>query len=312
MNAINPNYVDFDMDPDNIFANTEAAPLHFPQQILVTGFTGSLGTVLVKRLLEAGHWVTGYSRDELKQAQYFKHDRLNMYVGDVRDRDRLIEASRGKNIIFHLAALKRVESLEENPEEAVKTNIEGTDNVLHAQRVNRISRVVLSSTDKACYPVNIYGVTKAAAERLVLRNPNNVVCRYGNVIGSRGSVVPMFVRSLERDRMVEITDRRMTRFWWPLEDAAGFVEHCGLRSNGGLFIPPLQASTVVDMAAAVAECIGVTDYKVKDIGLRPGEKLHETMRTSQEGQLFSSDQTEHHFAPSHLKHMVQKVIGGCR
>jgi len=249
-------------------------------KIFITGGTGSLGTEVINKLLAdetANHQIFIYSRDEFKQALGLKHERITKILGDIRDATRLVEQTRGMDMILHLAALKRVDSLEENPEEAIQTNVIGTMNVLQAQRMNRIPRVVLSSTDKAVAPINTYGATKLLSENLVLRNGNNVVCRYGNVIASRGSAVSEFCRTLRMSEAVYITDKRMTRFWITLNDAADFVLSGAFGKDGGLKIPDIRASSVLEMASAIADRLNVKDYKVHDIGIRPGEKLHESL-----------------------------------
>jgi FlaA1/EpsC-like NDP-sugar epimerase len=250
---------------------------------LITGITGTLGTIVAERLLEDGSTVRGFSRDECKQAKIPRHERLTLYLGDVRDRDRLVEAARGVGLIYHFAALKHVDQLEANPEEAVQTNILGTENVLHAQRMLGIPRIVLTSTDKAAYPVNAYGMSKGIAERLVLRNPNNVVCRYGNVLASRGSVVEAFVRSLRDEKAVSVTDSQMTRFWITQEDAASFVLSAAA-GGGGLKIPTMKMASVTQIAAAVASCMNIHSYQTRHVGVRPGEKLSECLRTEHEGE----------------------------
>lgn len=245
-------------------------------KILITGITGTLGTEITKILLGENHDVIGYSRDEQKQRVFPYKDKCTMYLGDVRDKDRLLEASRGVDLVFHFAALKCVDSLEENPEESVATNIIGTQNVLYAQRINEIPKVCFASTDKAVSPINVYGMSKGISERLVLRNPNNVVCRYGNVIGSRGSVIPMFEKTLKEQQLVNITSTEMTRFWIKIEDAADFVFHSGL-TKVGLQIPFMKASSIVRVANAVANKVGVDPYRILHVGIRPGEKLHESL-----------------------------------
>jgi UDP-N-acetylglucosamine 4,6-dehydratase len=277
-------------------------------RILITGITGTLGTALTTLLLEDGHEVVGYSRCELKQSQFQKHEKLTMYVGDVRDRDRLIEASRNVDLIFHLSALKRIDSCEENPEECVATNVYGTENVLHAQRINKIPRVVLSSTDKAVYPINIYGMSKATAEKLVRRNPNNVVCRWGNVLGSRGSAIPHFVKTLREGKYLDITDKKCTRYWLPVEDAAIFMWLASQKPVGGLYIPEMKAYPVLKLALMIAKIIGIEPKRINDIGIRAGEKLHEHLRRDDEGgELVSSDNI-HWFSAKELEATLRPIL----
>ncbi len=277
-------------------------------KFLITGITGSLGTEVSSQLLLAGHHVVGYSRDELKQSQFQQSSRLTMYLGDVRDKTRLIEAARDVDVIFHFAALKHVDKLEANPEEANKTNIDGTSNVLHAQRVHGIRRVVLASTDKAAYPINAYGVSKAAAERLTLRNGNNVVCRYGNVLASRGSVIGKFVETLRHDTpYVNITDPNMTRFWITIQDSAQFVISKGLGEAGGLHIPPMNGASVELVSVAVASILKSPSYVTRYIGVRPGEKKHECLRTEFEGEEMHSN-TVHQFTHEQLVAMIEPIV----
>ena len=274
---------------------------------LITDITGTLGQAVTKILLEEGHEVTGYSRDELKQSQLPFVSKVTLYLGDIRDKERLVEASRGKDIIFHFAALKRVDALQENPEEAYKTNVLGTDNVLHAQRHNGIPRVVLSSTDKAAYPINVYGCTKQIAESLVLRNPNNVVCRYGNVLASRGSAVPVFVDAIKRGKPVPITDTRMTRFFIRIEDAAKFVVASSMGVTGGLKIPPMRGCKMTSVASAIALLLG-HEYSLRDVGCRPGEKLAECLRMEHEGGAVFSDNAEQ-YTESELIELIRPIVG---
>ena len=260
-------------------------------RILITGITGTLGKELLKRLVNDFE-IIGYSRCEYKQACLPYHKNLTLYVGDIRDRWRLIEASRACDLIIHTAALKRVETLEAQPDEAIKTNINGTENVLKAQRIHNISKVVLVSTDKAVYPINAYGMSKAIAERLTLRDHKNAVVRYANVLASRGSVIPMFVDQLRKNGCVHITHPDMTRMWITLDTAASFVVSVALGSSTGLHIPKLKAAKIMDVASVVATLMGIKDYKTAFIGKRPGEKLHETMVASHEGDLMTSQNCE--------------------
>lgn len=279
-------------------------------KILVTGFTGTLGSHLVPMLLDDGHEVVGYSRDEAKQAAFPAHEKLTMYMGDVRDPMRLVEASRDCDLIFHLAALKRVERGEECPEEFISTNILGTMHVLHAQRVNRVPRVVLASTDKSVYPINLYGATKMTAERLVLRNPNNTVARYGNVIASRGSAIPAFAKALRERKPVQITDKRMTRYWITPNDAAEFVYRSAMREIGGLCIPPLKAYPVVSLVTVLSDVLNVPTFKLEDVGLRPGEKINEDLRRPEEGGHLNSGQREYWFSTKEMRELLTHAIEG--
>lgn len=274
----------------------------------ITGITGSLGQAVMRKLLkDEKNQVIGYSRDELKQSQIPSHQRLTLYIGDIRDQRRLVEATRDVDVIFHFAALKRIEAGEENPDEFKATNVNGTDNVLYAQRSNGVRRVVLSSTDKACFPQNVYGATKLLSERSVLRNQNNVVCRYGNVLASRGSVVPMFVDSILREKTVYITDPKMTRFFITLDQASDFVISRGLGKKGGLYIPNIKGAGIIDVASTVAVLLGVKSPKMKIIGSRPGEKLHEVLRCPYEGGELTSENCER-FTDKELLELVRPIV----
>lgn len=260
--------------------------------ILITGGTGSFGTRFVARLL-ADHEpraIRIFSRDELKQWELQRRfadddERLRYLIGDVRDKDRLVRATRGVDIIVHAAALKHVPVCEYNPFEAVRTNIVGAENVVAAAIENDVPITINLSTDKAVNPVNLYGATKLAAEKIV--NQANAYAadsparfasvRYGNVVGSRGSVVPLFKRQADTG-VITITDERMTRFWITLDQAVQFVVDASTRMGGGeTFIPRVPSMRVTDMAAALAP-----DAEIKIIGIRPGEKLHELLVTEDE------------------------------
>jgi len=275
---------------------------------MITGITGTLGQRIARKLLARGNFVVGYSRDEYKQqrlaselSQY--RETLRLYLGDIRDRDRLVEASRHANWIYHCAALKHVDKLEENPEEAIQTNIYGTMNVLHAQRINEVDGVILASTDKAVFPINAYGKSKALAEDLVLRGPiGNTVCRYGNVLGSRGSVLQTFVDSLKNEKTVRITDSKMTRFWWLAEDAAEFVlSSAGSRDS--IRIPTLRAANIMRVAGAVAKLLGVSGFKVETVGIRRGEKLHEWL-----DQFTCSNHENLQMTDNELESLIEKAL----
>ena len=259
--------------------------------LLVTGGTGSFGRMFVSRLLaryevEA---VRVLSRDEYKQftmAREIKDERIRYFVGDVRDRDRLYRAMHGVDVVVHAAALKQVPSCEYNPLEAVKTNILGAANVIDAAIDNGVERVLGVSTDKAANPVNLYGATKLCAEKLFVQGNSYVgygktkmsCARYGNVLGSRGSVLPAFIEQ-KRSGKIGITDLRMTRFWITLEQASDFISERIADMHGGeVFVPKIPSLSVVDLAKAIAPEAAQTE-----IGIRPGEKLHEVLVTLDEG-----------------------------
>lgn len=256
------------------------------QVVLITGGTGSFGKKFIQIMLEEYHpaKVIIFSRDEMKQHEMqtggFNHPSLRYFIGDVRDLERLRRAMAGVDIVVHAAALKQVPACEYNPMEAIKTNILGSSNVIEAALDCNVKKVVALSTDKAVNPVNLYGATKLASEKLFVQSnayaagkPTRFSCvRYGNVVGSRGSVVPMFLKQRENGRLT-ITDTRMTRFWISLEDGVRFVIRCIAQMEGGeVFIPKSPSMRIVDLARAIAP-----DAKLEVIGIRPGEKLHEML-----------------------------------
>jgi UDP-N-acetylglucosamine 4,6-dehydratase len=255
--------------------------------ILVTGGTGSFGRAFIRELLEryTPSRVVVYSRDELKQfdmQQDFSHESMRFFLGDVRDKERLIQAMRGIDYVVHAAALKQVPAAEYNPMECIKTNIYGAENVIHAAIANNVQKVIALSTDKAANPINLYGATKLASDKLFVAANNMVgsaptrfaVVRYGNVVGSRGSVVPFFRKLLaEGSRELPITDVRMTRFWISLVQAVDFVfKNFGRMQGGEVFVPKIPSVRIVDLAEAMGPGL---PHKL--IGIRPGEKLHEIM-----------------------------------
>lgn len=259
--------------------------------VLITGGTGSLGNQLVERILpQQPKRLIIFSRDELKQhemRQKWPDDSgspLRYFIGDVRDRDRLYRAFTGVDIVIHAAALKQVPSCQYNPAEAIKTNIIGTQNVVDAAIDGSVQKALLVSSDKACAATNLYGKTKGVAEDLFIQgnaySPGKTcfsVCRYGNVVGSRGSVVPLFYRQREAGRLT-ITDARMTRFWLTLPQAFELVQHSLMHMTGGeIFIPKLPSMRVADLAAAIAPGV-----PIELTGIRPGEKLHEALLTDEE------------------------------
>ncbi len=257
------------------------------KSVLITGGTGSFGKQFVRSILAKykPERVVIYSRDELKQfemQQEFNARAMRYFIGDVRDRERLVQAMRGVDYVIHAAALKQVPAAEYNPMECIKTNIHGAENVIHAAIENKVEKVIALSTDKAANPINLYGATKLASDKLFVaannitgsRNTRFSVVRYGNVVGSRGSVVPLFRKLLsEGARELPITDPRMTRFWITLQQGVDFVFRNFERMHGGeIFVPKIPSARIVDLAAAMAP-----DTPIKVIGIRPGEKLHEIM-----------------------------------
>ena len=257
------------------------------QSILITGGTGSFGQQCVRTLLERYRpkKIIVYSRDELKQyemAQEFTSPVMRYFIGDVRDSDRLKLAMRGVDYVIHAAALKQVPAAEYNPMECIKTNIHGANNVIDAALANEVKKVIALSTDKAANPINLYGATKLASDKLFVA-ANNIagdrptrfsVVRYGNVVGSRGSVVPFF-QKLVRDGATEvpITDPRMTRFWITLGQGVDLVLKSFERMCGGeIYVPKIPSMRILDLAEALAPGL-----PTKKVGIRPGEKLHEIM-----------------------------------
>lgn len=257
------------------------------KNILITGGTGSFGKKFVELILKSykPNKLIVYSRDELKQyemAQEFKDSCMRYFIGDVRDAQRLTKAMDGVDFVVHAAALKHVPIAEYNPMECIKTNINGAENVINAALENNVKKVIALSTDKAANPINLYGATKLASDKLFVagnnirgqKNTQFAVVRYGNVLGSRGSVVPLFKKLIANGvKEIPITDERMTRFWITLEQGVQFVMKNFERMRGGeIFIPKIPSMTVTAVANALAP-----DLKLKIIGIRPGEKLHEVM-----------------------------------
>lgn len=264
-------------------------PSHFDgASILVTGGTGSFGQAFIRRLLQNHRptRVVVFSRDELKQyemAQSFQSPAMRFFLGDIRDSERLNRALAGIQIVVHAAALKQVPAAEYNPIECIKTNIIGAENLINACIDQNIKKLIALSTDKAVNPVNLYGATKLCSDKLLVAanhlagtgGPRFSVVRYGNVIGSRGSVVPFFKKFRDSGRKLPITDPEMTRFWIQLADGAAFVDRClGLMRGGEIFIPKIPSMKITDLARAIS---ADSDHEI--VGIRPGEKLHELLLT---------------------------------
>lgn len=261
--------------------------------LLITGGTGSFGTAVLNRFLETDHFkeIRIFSRDEKKQddmRNFYKNDKIKFYIGDVRDYTSVESATRGVDYVFHAAALKQVPSCEFFPMQAVKTNVEGTQNVIRAAASNGVKKVICLSTDKAAYPINAMGISKAMMEKVAVAEARNltetVVCltRYGNVMASRGSVIPLFLSQIERGDTLTITDPTMTRFLMSLDEAVELVLFAFEHGNAGdLFVNKAPSSTIGDLAKAILE-LKNADNPMRIIGTRHGEKLYETLCTREE------------------------------
>ncbi|MCL9809117.1 polysaccharide biosynthesis protein [Flavobacterium luminosum] len=261
--------------------------------LLITGGTGSFGTAVLNRFLETDHFkeIRIFSRDEKKQddmRNLHKNDKLKFYIGDVRNPSSIDYAMRGVDYVFHAAALKQVPSCEFFPMEAVKTNVEGTQNVIDAAVKYGVKKVICLSTDKAAYPINAMGISKAMMEKVAVAASRNLehttVCltRYGNVMGSRGSVIPLFVKQIKNGEPLTITDPSMTRFLMSLEEAVELVLFAFEHGNpGDLFVNKAPAGTIGDLAQALKEMFKA-DNPIRIIGTRHGEKLYETLCTREE------------------------------
>jgi UDP-N-acetylglucosamine 4,6-dehydratase/5-epimerase len=261
--------------------------------LLITGGTGSFGNAVLRRFLATGvDEIRIFSRDEKKQDDMRKRyadPKLKFYVGDVRDPGSLRSAMRGVDYVFHAAALKQVPSCEFHPMEALKTNVVGTENVLEAAILNGIRRVICLSTDKAVYPINAMGISKALMEKVMVaksrESTDTIICgtRYGNVMASRGSVIPLFVEQIQQGRQITITDPRMTRFMMTLDDAVELVlyafDHGG---RGDIFVQKAPATTIETLARALLGLADKAGHPIQVIGTRHGEKLYETLLSREE------------------------------
>jgi UDP-N-acetylglucosamine 4,6-dehydratase len=261
--------------------------------LLITGGTGSFGNAVLQRFLATDHFneIRIFSRDEKKQddmRNQLKNSKLKFFIGDVRDYDSVEPATRGVDYIFHAAALKQVPSCEFFPMQAVKTNVEGTQNVIRAAGFNGVKKIICLSTDKAAYPINAMGISKAMMEKVAIAESRNLqnttVCltRYGNVMASRGSVIPLFINQIKSGLPLTITDPNMTRFLMSLNDAVDLVLFAFENGNqGDLFVNKAPAATIGDLAKAIKDLAKV-DNKINIIGTRHGEKLYETLCTREE------------------------------
>lgn len=265
------------------------------KKLLITGGTGSFGNAVLKRFLNTDiAEIRIFSRDEKKQddmRKFYANSKLKFYIGDVRDYQSVLNATRGVDYIFHAAALKQVPSCEFHPMEAVKTNVMGTENVLEASILNGVKRVVCLSTDKAVYPINAMGISKAMMEKVMVAksrgadDDKTVICgtRYGNVMASRGSVIPLFIQQIRDGKPLTLTDPNMTRFMMTLADAVDLVlyafEH---GNNGDLFVQKAPAATVEVLAKTLTQMLNLPEHPIQVIGTRHGEKLYEALLSREE------------------------------
>ncbi len=266
------------------------------KSILISGGTGSFGSSMIKYILSnfKPKRLICFSRDELKQYNLSKelnekkNSCLRFFIGDVRDYDRLNLAMKNVDYVIHAAALKHVPAAEYNPFECIKTNIHGTENIVRAAIENKVKKIITLSTDKACNPINLYGASKLAADKITISANNYIgnsktkmsVVRYGNVINSRGSVIPFFKDCIKNNKPFPITDKDMTRFWITLDEALKFVIFCMRDMQGGeLYVPKLKSSYINDLAKVIND-----KHKITYIGIRPGEKIDETLISSDESQ----------------------------
>jgi len=261
--------------------------------LLITGGTGSFGNAVLRRFLDSDiKEIRIFSRDELKQddmRRFFNNDRLKFYIGDVRDINSIDDAMRGVDYVFHAAALKQVPSCEFYPMQAVKTNVNGTENVLNSAIRFGVDKVICLSTDKAVYPINAMGVSKAMMERVVVAKGRNVkntmiACtRYGNVMASRGSVIPLFIEQIKNSLPITVTDPNMTRFMMSLDQAVDLVLFAFENGESGdIFVQKAPSATVELLAHTLKNLLGKPKHEVKIIGTRHGEKLYETLLTKEE------------------------------
>ena len=268
--------------------------MFFEKTLMITGGTGSFGNAVLNRFLQTDvKEIRIFSRDEKKQEDMrisLKNPKLKFYIGDVRNYDSIYEAMKGVDYVFHAAALKQVPSCEFYPMEAVRTNVLGTENVMNAAIANMVERVIVLSTDKAVYPINAMGISKAMMEKLMvaksrMRSPGEtILCatRYGNVMASRGSVIPLFVAQLKEGKQLTITDPSMTRFLMSLDDSVDLVIHAFKHGQqGDIFVQKSPASTIQDLAIALKE-IFTKENLIQTIGTRHGEKLYESLVSREE------------------------------
>lgn len=288
--------------------------------IFVSGGTGTLGQAFIKKVVSQGLSVTCFSRCELKQKQFeydlkkeFPESNVKFIIGDIRDLEALDAAIEGHDAVFHFAALKHVDVCEKNPNEALKTNVLGTDNIVRACEINSVGYLAFSSTDKAVDPINFYGNTKAIGERLVLNSkiPRTTVLKWGNVIASRGSVIPTFVKTLlDVSPHVHLTTLDMTRFWIKIDEVADFVWYSFLRYETGIQFPEIKAASLLKVVEATASILGVKSYEIKTIGNRGMEKIHERLVSSHdtERKSFDSSDPSYQFTDEELIEFLKPIV----
>ncbi|MGF1753742.1 polysaccharide biosynthesis protein [Vibrio makurazakiensis] len=278
--------------------------------LMITGGTGSFGNAVLRRFLNTDiKEIRIFSRDEKKQDDMRKHfnsDKLKFYIGDVRDYQSISNAMRDVDYVYHAAALKQVPSCEFYPLEAVKTNVVGTENVLEAAIFHEVERVVCLSTDKAVYPINAMGISKAMMEKVIVAKSRNLehtkttICctRYGNVMASRGSVIPLFIRQVLGDQPISVTDPMMTRFMMTLDDAVDLVLHAFQNGqNGDIFVQKAPAATIDVLVKALLKILGKPEHQVDVIGTRHGEKAYEAL-CSREEMFIAQEQGDYYRVPA--------------
>ena len=281
------------------------------KSLLITGGTGSFGNAVLNRFIKSDlKEIRIFSRDEKKQddmRKKYNNSKLKFYVGDVRDYQSVLNAVRGVDYIYHAAALKQVPSCEFYPLEAVKTNVLGTENVLEAAISSNVKRVVCLSTDKAVYPINAMGISKAMMEKVIVAksriNEGTIICitRYGNVMASRGSVIPLFVNQIRDKKDITITDPEMTRFMMTLDDAVDLVQYAFKNAAPGeIFVQKAPAATIEILGEALISLLNIPDIKIKVIGTRHGEKLYEAL-LSREEMVAAKDLGDYYCIPPDLR-----------
>jgi UDP-glucose 4-epimerase len=279
--------------------------------LLITGGTGSFGNAVLRKFLDSDlKEIRIFSRDESKQddmRKLYDNPKIKFYIGDVREYQSVLNAVRGVDFIFHAAALKQVPSCEFHPLEATKTNVIGTENVLEASIVCGVQRVICLSTDKAVYPINAMGISKALMEKVAISKSKNsdstVICvtRYGNVMGSRGSVIPLFINQIRNGKPITITDPNMTRFMMSLDDAVDLVLYAfNEGKSGDIFVQKSPATTIKILANALSDLMGVPNHSVDIIGTRHGEKLFEVL-LSREEMVSAIDMENYYRIPADLR-----------